>query len=174
MEEHNPYAPPTASLERPAEESPEARVQLAGRWARLWGALIDSVLGLVITLPVMFATGFWERAMAQTVSFGETVLLGVVSLVIFLAIHGYLLANHGQTIGKRLARTRIVSVKTGEILSLWEVFGLRYLPISVAGQIPVVGQFLVLVDTLFIFRNDKRCIHDLIAGTRVVEANTAN
>jgi hypothetical protein len=31
-----------------------------------------------------------------------------------------------------------------------------------------VGTFLVLVDVLFIFRKDRRCVHDHIAGTRVV------
>lgn len=30
--------------------------------------------------------------------------------------------------------------------------------------------FYVLVDVLLIFREDKRCGHDLIAGTKVVKA----
>jgi uncharacterized RDD family membrane protein YckC len=33
--------------------------------------------------------------------------------------------------------------------------------------IPLYG----LVDALFIFREDKRCLHDLIAGTIVVRGN---
>ena len=30
------------------------------------------------------------------------------------------------------------------------------------------GQTLGLIDVLFIFRSDRRCVHDLIAGTKVV------
>jgi uncharacterized RDD family membrane protein YckC len=37
---------------------------------------------------------------------------------------------------------------------------------GILGFIP----FYSLVDVLFIFRDDRRCIHDLIAGTKVVEA----
>jgi len=36
--------------------------------------------------------------------------------------------------------------------------------------IPVVGSFFVLIDTLLVFRADRRCVHDLIAGTKVVKA----
>jgi len=36
------------------------------------------------------------------------------------------------------------------------------------GLIPLYG----LVDILFIFRSDRRCIHDMIAGTQIVEAET--
>jgi uncharacterized RDD family membrane protein YckC len=36
-------------------------------------------------------------------------------------------------------------------------------------QIPVVNFILPLLDALFIFREDRRCIHDLIAGTKVIQ-----
>jgi uncharacterized RDD family membrane protein YckC len=45
----------------------------------------------------------------------------------------------------------------------------RYLPISVVSVIPVVGPLLTLIDILFIFRSDRRCVHDLIADTQVLE-----
>jgi uncharacterized RDD family membrane protein YckC len=35
----------------------------------------------------------------------------------------------------------------------------------------MIGPVLALVDVLLIFRNDRRCGHDLIAGTRVVHAD---
>jgi uncharacterized RDD family membrane protein YckC len=45
----------------------------------------------------------------------------------------------------------------------------------VAGLIPILGPFLLrpafhIVDWCMIFRDDQRCLHDLIAGTRVVQA----
>ncbi|MNT88741.1 RDD family protein [compost metagenome] len=45
----------------------------------------------------------------------------------------------------------------------------RYLVWWLLAYIPVVGMLVVLVDYLFIFRADRRCLHDLAAGTRVVQ-----
>lgn len=166
MDENNVYAPPASNLERPSQDD-----ELASRWARLWGALIDAVIAMVITFPAMYFTGYWEKAMAQTIGLVETLALGLFGLVMFAILHGYLLAKHGQTIGKKLVGTRIVSTTSNEILPFWKVFFVRYLPISIAANIPMAGQFLVIIDDLFIFRKNKRCVHDLLAGTKVVKVS---
>ena len=36
-------------------------------------------------------------------------------------------------------------------------------------QIPYIGAFLILADVLCIFREDRRCLHDHLAGTRVID-----
>ena len=41
---------------------------------------------------------------------------------------------------------------------------------TVLNWIIALVPFYALVDVLFIFRNDQRCIHDLIAGTKVIKA----
>ena len=63
-----------------------------------------------------------------------------------------------------------VSATDGQIISLGKVFGLRYVPIQIASVIPAIGNILPLLDVLFIFREDRRCLHDFIAGTKVVKA----
>jgi len=93
-----------------------------------------------------------------------------MSIVAFLLVHGYPLATRGQSVGKILVQTRIVSVEDGKILPFSKLIALRYLPLWVAAQIPVVAQIFGLADALFVFRDDRRCIHDLIAGTRVIKA----
>ena len=80
----------------------------------------------------------------------------------------YLLHTKGQTIGKMLVGVRIVDVNSGQILPITKVIGLRVLPTW-------MGHFLTcgiggLIDSLFIFRDDQRCVHDLIAQTKVVQA----
>ncbi|SMF15662.1 Uncharacterized membrane protein YckC, RDD family [Alteromonadaceae bacterium Bs31] len=166
MEDNNVYTPPKSEL-----EAPNTVDELASRWARLWGALIDGVIGFTVMIPLMFITGYWERAMAQTVGVTETVLYAVFGFVIFAVLHGYFLVKNGQTIGKKILGTKIVSNETGEVLPVWKVLFLRYLPVSVAANIPVLGGFVILINYLFVFSKSKRCLHDLIASTKVINVD---
>jgi uncharacterized RDD family membrane protein YckC len=45
----------------------------------------------------------------------------------------------------------------------------RSLPITLFSLIPVIGGLLGLANIGFIFRKDRRCLHDIIAGTKVVQ-----
>ena len=65
--------------------------------------------------------------------------------------------------------TRIVDFETGQIISIWKIFGFRLLPIYIVSQIPVAGNFVNLADAIRIFGKDKCCFYDLIAGTKVVD-----
>ena len=168
MSKENLYAPPEANLVVPADESLGS--ELASRWMRLWGVCIDGLVSIAILGPVMYFTGYWDRAMANDISIIEASLYGLLGLALYFVVNGYLLSKKGQTVGKLLVRTKIVSVETDEIIPLWKVIVLRYLPMGVAAQIPVVGSFFALANGLFIYRKDKRCIHDLIAGTKVIKA----
>ena len=49
-----------------------------------------------------------------------------------------------------------------------KLLGLRYVLVMLVMAIPIIGQLLGLADALFIFRSDRRCVHDLLAGTKVV------
>ncbi len=69
-------------------------------------------------------------------------------------------------------KTRIVSVRDGRLLSFGRLIGLRYLPVWLVSVIPVI-QLFGMIDALFIFRRDRRCVHDLIAGTKVVRADVS-
>ncbi len=166
MNEENRYAPPQAEV----GDAVAAEGELASRGARLGGAIIDAIISWIIMFPVLYYTGFWQSAMSGQVSLTSQLMLGLVGIVVFLILNGYLLSKRGQTIGKALVGTRIVSVTDGQILPLPKVFGLRYLPMSVIALVPVIGNIVAIVNVLFIFRDDRRCIHDLIAGTKVVNA----
>jgi uncharacterized RDD family membrane protein YckC len=83
-------------------------------------------------------------------------------------LHGYYLKVGGQTIGKKIVGIRIADLNNN-IPGFAKVLGLRYLPIQAAALIPIVGFLYPLVDVLFIFFPDRRCLHDLIAGTKVVK-----
>ena len=165
MPNENPYSTPEADV-----HVEETGAVLASRWARLGGAIIDGIIIAILIVPLMFAFGMVDRAMAGTNTFADAIIGIFIGLIVFTVLNGYLLANSGQTIAKRLLGMRIVSVADGSILPLPKIIGLRYVPLYVVGQIPLIGGILGLINALFIFRGDKRCVHDLIAGTHVIKA----
>jgi uncharacterized RDD family membrane protein YckC len=167
MNDNNPYAPPQAPV---SDSHFEGGQELAGRGTRLAAAIIDGlILGLIIW-PYVMSTDYWTRATQGQIGTSDLLQVSLVGLIGFLVLHGYLLHKYGQTIGKRLLGIRIVCAADGQLVSLGRIFGLRYVPIQIAGIIPVIGNILPLIDVLFIFREDRRCLHDFIAGTRVVKA----
>lgn len=167
MSEDNRYAPPGAPVGDPAQEVDQELATLGARFA---GAFIDGVAAAIIVVPYMTMSGYWESARTGNVGMSDLLEMALIGMLIFLALHGYLLSRYGQTIGKRLVGTRIVSASDGTLLPLGKIFGLRMVPIQLGSLIPGIGNFVGLIDVVFIFRNDRRCLHDFIAGTKVVKA----
>ncbi|WP_295926836.1 RDD family protein [uncultured Xanthomonas sp.] len=171
MNDPNPYQAPDAALPPALPGIADGEV-LAGRGERLGASLIDGVISLATFLPVAALTGYFGKVMEAArsgvqVPFLTTLGYGVLGMVIFLAVQGYPLAKSGQTWGKKLLWIRIADLEGGQP-PFWRLIALRYLPTQAISLVPIVGGIYALVDALFIFRQDKRCLHDLIAGTRVV------
>ncbi|MCW8193248.1 RDD family protein [Proteobacteria bacterium 005FR1] len=168
MSEQNIYQTPQSAVMNDIASAG----QLASRWARLGAALIDGFLVAIIALPIIMALGLFETAMAaaqtgEGMSMQYTIISGVLSMAAFLFLNGYLLAKSGQTVGKKLVSIRIADMD-GDKVPFSKLVGLRYIPYWGFSYIPIVGGLLGLINVLFIFRSDKRCIHDLIAGTQVI------
>ncbi len=87
-------------------------------------------------------------------------------LLVYWIIQAVILTKDGQTIGKKLFKIRVVNEKDGRNGGFVPNVLLRAILNAVFSLIP----FYALIDILFIFRGDKRCIHDLLAGTVVVKA----
>jgi uncharacterized RDD family membrane protein YckC len=168
LSDHNPYAPPQAEVRDPPH--PGETGQLASLKLRFVGAVVDAVISLLVTVPLGILTGYWQDAFAGNVDYVEAYTISLASFVAFAALHGYWLAKHGQTIGKRLVGTRIVNAHDEQLPGLGKLLGLRYGVVSLISLIPTVGSFFALIDVLLIFRADRRCVHDLIAGTKVINA----
>ena len=173
MSDRNPYAPPAAEV-RDAPRPADAPGNLASRALRFMGSMVDAIVQLAIGAPLIVFSGYWERALAGQVSFGDTLLLILGGMTVFLLLNGYLLATAGQTIGKRIVGTRIVNVSDERIPKFLTLVGARYGSTWLISLIPGVGNLYGLVDALFVFRNDRRCVHDLIAGTKVINVEAAS
>ena len=84
-------------------------------------------------------------------------------------LNGAFLIKNGQTIGKKIMNVKIVSMQRKQV-GIVKLYTLRYLVFSFAYQIPAVGPLINLINVLFIFGKERRCIHDRIAGTFVIKA----
>jgi uncharacterized RDD family membrane protein YckC len=98
-------------------------------------------------------------------------------MALMLALNGHLLATRGQTVGKLLTKIQIVDAQSGGLLPFLRVYVYRYLwmlpLVFVVALIPgTVDDGLVnvvaIIDALFIFGAARRCLHDYIAGSKVV------
>lgn len=167
MQDDSIYRPPTAELEQPETQIDQ---ELASRWSRLGAALLDTLFIMLLFFPLVWFVGIWDILLNESTSLSIDLLLSLGVLITYLILNGYLLATEGQTLGKKLIGIRVVDSETGQILSFAKIFGVRYLPIFICSQIPAIGQIVGLIDSIFIFRKDKRCLHDLIADTRVIKA----
>jgi uncharacterized RDD family membrane protein YckC len=79
-----------------------------------------------------------------------------------------LIARTGQTIGKKWMRIRIVKVD-GSSVGFGDGVALRDWVMRGVGFIPCVGGIISLVGILMIFSDGHRCLHDQIAGTKVIK-----
>jgi uncharacterized RDD family membrane protein YckC len=182
------FSPSPGAVPPPIEGVSVVGPKVAERGSRLFARLIDWIIRTLLTLPGALLIGAETmRAILQSMSRGELdlgqiitgrVILGAVLLLLamglLLGIQIWLLSTRGQSLGKLIAGIRIVRHPDGLKVGFVRAWLLREFVPALLGLVPVVGPVLLsplftLVDALYIFREDRRCIHDLIAGTKVVE-----
>ena len=142
---------------------------------RLAATGLDWSLITVVTLLVILATGVLEHAEDYTNIQQSMVNAALCGMPAYLILNGWLLWTRGQTAGKGAMSLMIVDHQTGNCASLWKLLFVRALiPVVViaVGLVFPLLWLLVLVDFVFIFRKDQRCLHDWVAGTRVVKRVT--
>lgn len=160
------FAPPQAHVADVASEG----MVLAGRGTRLLAAIVDALIAggvawAALSIPAL-------RSLAS--DGGEPGLgswrLGamLVGLAAFLLVQGWPLLARGQTLGKMLFKIRIVR-SDGSKPDAWRLLGLRYGIGIVTNVNPVVAMVYGLVDSLLIFRESRKCLHDTIADTQVIK-----
>lgn len=89
-----------------------------------------------------------------------------------IALQALLLALRGQNLGKLMFGLQVLNADTGTPAGAVRASLLRFvLPVTLIIVLnvftAVIGFLFLLVDFCFIFREDGRCLHDLIAGTKV-------
>ena len=183
-EQPNRYAAPQAEL-NDVKDDAEAG-QLAGRGARLGAIMLDGLIWMSMTyVPLSIGIGIhgWQSIAASAKPgnpfsvygaifkqlTGAAGILAVVGFLIVAGLNLYFVAKSSQTIGKKLVGIKVVRVD-GSRAYLGRIFWLRNVVNALPGLIPFVGGIYGLIDMLFIFGEQRRCVHDYIANTIVVKA----
>lgn len=162
--ENNIYKAPESQLTSASDEQSE----LASRISRLLASFIDGLTIAVVTLPLMYFTGGFDGvSTGQQPPFLYSLGIGIVGMVVYFAINWNFLSSAGQTIGKKIMGIKVVTLD-GELPTMGNHFLKRYAVYFLPGQVPVAGQIFSIVNILFIFGPQRRCIHDFAAGTKVV------
>ncbi|WP_342381198.1 RDD family protein [Myxococcus stipitatus] len=139
----------------------------ASRGDRFLANLFDA---FAITAPMAIAGVAQGIASANKTGFSPIWLsFALLVTLVVLAAQVVGVARTGQSLGKRWRGIKVVRMD-GSPVSLGVLILVRNLIPYGVSQLTfgVTG----IVDLLFIFREDRRCLHDLIAGTQVVYASS--
>jgi uncharacterized RDD family membrane protein YckC len=154
----NPYEPPHSSLRDDNED--QNRVY-AGFWIRAWASIIDTILILLITFPLLIAvygTGYFDLENSDIIAGpADFVISWVFPAIAVICFWVY----KSATPGKMAISVKIIDAKTGGKASAGQLVG-RYFAYFLAGLPLGLGIIWVAFD------KRKQGWHDKLAGTVVV------
>lgn len=149
----------------------DEKFPIADPGKRLVGVLIDHATTFLALAPGMgimvIASPQPEEEPSPLALIGAGVMF--IGLVVLFIINLYLLINHSQSVGKFLLKMQIVDYNTMAPAGFIECFILRVLVNGVICILPCVGFFYFLVDSMFVFSDEHRCLHDRLSGTLVID-----
>lgn len=158
----NRYAPPSSEVADPAA----TQLEYAGFWIRTGAALIDAILIIAITYPilyVLYGADYFDDEKTSFIAGPADFLLTYVAPAVASIL--FWLSKQG-TPGKLALSLRVVDAQTGDTLSVGQSIG-RYLAYFVS-MIPLgLGIIWVGIDAR------KQGWHDKLAKSVVVRAKTS-
>lgn len=165
----NPYAPPRARVRDVV--APKAQQVPAERSTRLGAALVDGLIfSAMVYLPLMAGT----MIAAAGAEGGNDAAGGFLLMGLGLGFAGFIVWTWltlkqmnatGQSMAKKYFNIKVVC-SDGSPASLGRLIWKRNVITWLLNIIPFYG----LVEVLFIFGENRQCLHDRIADTIVVEA----
>ena len=145
--------------------------RLASHGKRLLGAGLDAIFAVAIGSVL-------SRVVAKLTGHARTLTTQEAWMLVPMMAQWALIASRGQTVGKMLLRMRIVRTSGakvdflhGVVLRAWPVLAIQLGPALLSPSLKPLTGILYLVDVLFIFGAARRCVHDRIAGTRVIDVD---
>lgn len=127
-----------------------------------WGPLVLAWFGLFVSIS-------WDSRSAPSDAFVLMFVLAVLSSLVLSLFNLFQFMRTGQTWGKKRMGVLVIS-NTGHRMTggglLW-----RCMSTFVLALVPLVG-IVTYFDSLFIFSESRRCLHDHLASTQVVDLDS--
>lgn len=165
----NPYAPPRARVRDVV--APRAALVPAERSTRLGAAIVDGlIVSVMVYLPMFLGFMVGASGVESGNEAAGTILLvgvglGLIGLIVWMWMTLKQMNETGQSLAKKYFNIKVVR-SDGSHASLGNLVWKRNVLNGLLGIIPLYG----LIELLFIFGEERRCLHDRIADTIVVEA----
>lgn len=165
----NPYAPPRARVRDVAR--PKAALIPAERSTRLGAAIVDGLIFFgMVYLPMIIGTVIGAAgAESGNASAATFMLVGLGLTLIGFIVWAWMtlrqMAATGQSLAKKYFNIKVVRTD-GSPASLGNLFWKRNFLNWLLSIIPLYA----IIEVLFIFAEDRCCLHDKIADTMVVQA----
>lgn len=164
----NPYTPPSSPVMVAGGYRTTGSSTLASLGQRLLANILNVAVVVALCIPLGVGAALTDKQESAVIG-GLVCAAAGIALFGLLAYNIYLLAVRGQSLGKKWVGIKIVNFDTQGDAGFVKAVLLRGI---VNGLISSFIPFYGLVDICFIFREDRRCIHDLIAGTTVVQVES--
>lgn len=179
--------PPAVPADAPFVIDPR---NLASRGVRTGAALVNAFFYFICTIPgsvimsrklleqnpELAKGGFPKIDQLDLTPLIEGVIWVWVGLLSAVLLQSLLLALRGQNLGKLMFGARVVRVADDQPAGFVHGVLLRFLvPVAIIlllnATTMVLGFVFLAIDYGFMFRQDQRCLHDLMAGTKVIKTS---
>jgi uncharacterized RDD family membrane protein YckC len=134
-------------------------ITYAGFWLRVWAAILDLVLFMFITVPVLYAIHGRGYFQSEITARGPVDFLNMFVLPNLLLLFSWFVVS--STPGKLAVSAKIVDARTGLRPRPYQ-FLLRYAGLYLAALPLGLGLLWILID------RRKQGWHDKLAGTTVI------
>lgn len=150
------------------------RAIVASPGQRLLAYIVDVLVSWVFFAPAMvvfFGLDLTVKPVPGEMppGFDKFVTWMMIGGISYCVLQVYLQFVRAQSVGKWYCGLQIFDVTTMRPAGFFRNFVLRYIGSGLIVCIPFLGLIFGIADLFFIFRGDHRCLHDLVAGTQVMD-----
>jgi len=158
----------------------EGHLVLATWWRRVWATVIDLSLILLLAAAIvgLFALVFFSGTVEGAASLVVGILVACLAVVVAVLVYPATAMSvlDGQTVGKWLCGIRVVRTNGRPMNIGWSMLREAVIKwiLFVFVLSPVTGGVAWIVDVIWpLWDDERRALHDMLAGTRVVRARRA-